>query len=115
MEVVLITIYLLGCIVSLILDYQYILNKYKEIKISDLGFFFIVSMGSWLSVISGLFAYYGDKTIVCKKPKKLKKTLWTATDKEKVEEIKNALFHREKEYFISYDIIEWLNNLKYRI
>lgn len=40
---------------------------------------------------------------------------WTASDNGKVEEIKIALLHLEKEYSISYsEEIEWLDNLKYR-
>ena len=116
--VVALLIYLLGCIVSFILDYRYTLNEYEEIKINDLGFFFIMSLGSWASVITGLFVYRGDKVIVRKKPKELKKipAKWTATDKGKVEEIKTALSLFGKEHNVSYnEEIEWLNNIKYRI
>lgn len=112
---VILLIYLLGCIVSFILDYRHTLDEYEEVKVNDLGIFLLLSLFSWVSVISGLFIYHGDKVVICKKSKKLKKTPWTATDKEKVEEIKNALFRHETEHFISYDVIEWLNNLKYRI
>lgn len=113
---IILLIYLLGYIANFILEYRYTLNTYEEVKISDLGFFFILSMGSWISVITGLFMYYGDKTIACKKSKELKKTSWTATDKGKVEEIKNALRQLEMEYSISFNKeIEWLENLKYRI
>lgn len=112
--ILLLIIYLLGCIVSFILDYRYTLDKYEEVKLNDLGCFFIISLFSWISAISGIFIYYGGKIVVHKKFKKIP-TKWTATDKEKVEEIKNALFRHEKEHFISYDVIEWLNNLKYRI
>lgn len=69
MTVLLITIYLLGYIVSFILNYRYTLNKYEEIEVNDLGFFLIISTGSWLSVIIGLFTFYGDVVIVYKKSK----------------------------------------------
>lgn len=40
---------------------------------------------------------------------------WTASDHEKVEEIKIALLQLEKEHNISYsEEIDWLNNIKYR-
>lgn len=111
---ILLIIYLLGCIVSFILDYRYTLNNYEEIKINDLGFFLIISLGSWASVITGLFVYHGDKVIACKKSKKIN-TKWTATDNKKVEEIKTALSLFGKEHNISYnEEIEWLDNLKYR-
>lgn len=116
--IVALLIYLLGCIVSFILDYRYTLNEYEEIKINDLGFFFIMSLGSWASVITGLFIYRGDKVVVRKKPKELKKipAKWTATDKGKVENVKGALFKLEREHGLSFiEEIKWLNDLKYRI
>jgi len=111
---ILLIIYLLGCIVSFILDYRYTLNTYEEIKINDLGFFLIISSGSWASVIIGLFIYYGDKIIVCKKSEKIN-TKWTITDKKRVEDIKSALFQIEIEHGVLFDEEkEWLDNLKYR-
>lgn len=70
MIVLLIIIYLLGYIANFILIYRYTLDKCKEITYGDLGFFLIISIGSWLSVIIGFFTFYGDKVIVRKKSKK---------------------------------------------
>jgi len=112
---VILLIYLLGCIISFILNYQYTLDEDEEITVNDLGFILLLSFASWLSVFVGFFALYGDKVIVHKKSKRIH-IQWTEADNGKVEEIKGALLKLEREHSISFiEEIEWLNNLKYRI
>ena len=72
----LLIIYLLGCIVTFIFNYNYTLNKWGEITISDIAVFFITSLLSWPSLAIGFAVFYGDvediaedKVIVSKKPK----------------------------------------------
>ena len=69
--ITLLIIYLLGCIVTFIFNYNYTLNKWEEITISDIVVFFILSLLSWPSLAIGLFIFYGDKVIIRKKSKKL--------------------------------------------
>ena len=70
----LLIIYLLGCVITFIFQYNHTLNKWGEITVSDIVFFFITSLLSWASLIIGFAVFYGDvediaedKVIVSKK------------------------------------------------
>lgn len=63
-----IIVYLLGYILTFIMNWRYGLKKYKQIELKDLAFFIFISLGSWLSLIIGLTVFYGD--IIIYKPKK---------------------------------------------
>lgn len=68
--IILLIIYLLGCIVAFIFQYNNTLNKWGEITINDIVFSFLVSLFSWISLVIELSEFYGDKVVVSKKSKK---------------------------------------------
>lgn len=67
--IILLIIYLLGCIITFTFLYKTTLNKWEEITISDIGVFLIMSLFSWLGLAVGLLVFYGDKVIIRKKSK----------------------------------------------
>lgn len=64
-----IIVYSLGYILTFIMNWRYELKRYKEIRLSDLIYFIFISLGSWLSLITGLTVFYGDIIIYKSKNK----------------------------------------------